>query len=361
MNNIFETYRNNTLFKLLCAGIAFYIFYLLAPFLFPLMLAVALAFLLYPLTKLVRIIPFGRKQFQIPPVISILIAFTVFCAFLFLINEIILMPFFHEINHFLKMLPDYMAKVNSDNYEWLVLDQKTRSSLPSNVLSLLDGLLAWAVSYILEMMKSLVRSTFQMATVFIGLVVVPFLAFYFLKDWEELRNMLLDIFPVPAQPKVEVILEELGLVLSSYVRGMVKLCLFVGVCVTSGLYFLGISYPLILGFFAMLAELVPLVGPIVVSVTTAFLAYETSPYLALKIIVFYFVFYQLDANFFMPKIMGSSINLHPVLIIVSILIGAKLFGIIGLIFAVPTAAVFKVLYKHLWHYKPVTDSAHQKE
>ena len=51
----------------------------------------------------------------------------------------------------------------------------------------------------------------------------------------------------------------------------------------------------------------------------------------------------------MPRIMGSKINLHPVLLIISLLLGAKLFGILGMVFAVPVAAVYKVLYNELWH------------
>lgn len=71
--------------------------------------------------------------------------------------------------------------------------------------------------------------------------------------------------------------------------------------------------------------------------------------MAFHVAVFYAVYYQLDANYILPKIMGKKIDLHPVLVIGSLLIGAKLFGIFGMIFAVPVAAVYRVLYKELWH------------
>ena len=144
-------------------------------------------------------------------------------------------------------------------------------------------------------------------------------------------------------------MDELGDVLSSYVQGMFKLCILVGICITTGVFILGIDYPLILGLMAMIAEIVPVIGPIVISIPAVFLAYAESPVLALKIAVFYFVFYQIDAHYLLPKIMGKSIQLHPVLLILSLLIGAKLFGILGLLFAVPAAGICKVLYKHLWH------------
>ena len=65
--------------------------------------------------------------------------------------------------------------------------------------------------------------------------------------------------------------------------------------------------------------------------------------------LFYLVFYQFDANFLMPRIVGKKIDLHPVILILSLIIGAKLYGILGMLFAVPVAAVYRVLYKELWH------------
>ena len=349
MIDLIHNYKNSTVFKITCAFVAFFIFYHIAAFLFPIMLAVALAFVLHPLTKLFAKIPVGPGKEQLPEVIAILLAFVAMSAFLYILAKIIILPLFGELNQFLVELPEYMKKLDSSNLDWIGLDQKTRSELPSNLLSLIDSMLAWSMSYILEMMKSLVKSTFEMAVLLIGLIVVPFLAFYFLKDWHELRRLMIDIFSYEAQPKVAAIFDELGIVLSSYVRGMFKLCLLVGICITAGVYAIGINYPLILGFLAMIAEVVPVVGPVVVAVPAAFLAYSESPVHALKIIIFYFVFYQIDAHYLLPKIMGKCVQLHPVLLILSLLIGAKLFGILGLLFAVPMSAICKVLYKHLWH------------
>jgi predicted PurR-regulated permease PerM len=85
------------------------------------------------------------------------------------------------------------------------------------------------------------------------------------------------------------------------------------------------------------------------AVPAIFISYGQSSEAALHVAIFYAVYYQLDANYIMPKIMGQKIDLHPVLVIASLLIGAKLFGILGMIFAVPVAAVYRVLYKELWH------------
>ena len=80
-----------------------------------------------------------------------------------------------------------------------------------------------------------------------------------------------------------------------------------------------------------------------------FIAYSQSPQSAFYVALFYLVFYQFDANVLMPRIIGKKIDLHPVILILSLLIGAKLYGILGMLFAVPVAAVYRVLYKELWH------------
>lgn len=349
MFELIENYKNSTVFKVACALAAFFVFYHIAAFLFPIMLAVALAFVLHPLTKLFTKIYFGKIKKQMPESAAILLSFITIAVFMYIVARIIILPLFDELNHFLAALPEYMKRLDSNNLDWIGLDQKTRSELPSNLLALIDTMLAWAMNYVVEMMKSLVASTFEVAVLLVGLIVVPFLSFYFLKDWRELRKLLIDIFSYETRPKVAAIFDELGIVLSSYVRGMFKLCLLVGICITAGVYAIGINYPLILGFLAMIAEVVPVVGPVVVAVPAAFLAYSESPMHAFKIIVFYFVFYQIDAHYLLPKIMGKCVQLHPVLLILSLLIGAKLFGILGLLFAVPVLAICKVLYKHLWH------------
>ena len=350
MNSLFNNYENNTVFKIFLVLLAFFIFYHIAGFLLPIILAIALAFALQPLANLFAQVKIGPARKQISRDFAIILAFVTVAAFMYIVAKLMVLPLFGEVNQFLHELPEYLKRFNSSNPDWLTLGQKTRSELPSNILSLVDSILAWTVSYIFEMIKSLVRSTFQMALILVGLIVIPFLSFYFMKDWQELRSLIIGIFTSKSQPKVAIIWDELGYVLSSYVRGMFKLCILVGFCITTGLFFLGIDFPLILGLMAMIGEVVPFIGPILISIPAVFLAYADSPVLALKIAVFYFVFYQIEAHYLLPKIMGKSIQLHPVLLILSLLIGAKLFGILGLLFAVPVAAVCKVLYKHLWHF-----------
>ena len=112
---------------------------------------------------------------------------------------------------------------------------------------------------------------------------------------------------------------------------------------------MGVNYALVFGFIALFAELIPVVGSLLGAVPAVFVAYGQDPTLAYETAFFYILYYQIDANVIMPKLMGSKINIHPVVLIISVLLGAKLFGILGMVFAIPVAAVYKVLYTELWH------------
>ena len=99
----------------------------------------------------------------------------------------------------------------------------------------------------------------------------------------------------------------------------------------------------------MISELIPLVGSVVGTLSAVFIALLQKPSLALKVLVLYLVYYQVDAQVIMPNLMGHSITLHPVLIILAVMVGGQIGGVAGLIFAVPVLSIIKVLYGYFWH------------
>jgi len=333
-------------FKVASALVALFVFYLVAGFLFPVFMGIALAFALNPLVKFFRKIPFRGGQ-HLPQAVAILLSFVVFGGLIYFLVNYLLLPLFSEVNKLLVRLP--VLTNQSDNGWEIFLNQQTKSALPSNLQTLIDNILALATSHVMAVVQNLVTSTFDMALSLIGLIIVPFLTFYFLKDWRTLRIMTINVFSYESQPLVANILDDIGTMLSAYVKGMFQLCMIAGICITIGTYFLGIQFPLVLGFIAVVVETVPVLGPILGSIPAVFIAYSQDTALALKVVIFYVIFYQIDGQFIMPTIMGKYIALHPVLIILGVLVGGKLFGIVGLLFAVPVVAVCKVLYDHLWH------------
>ena len=163
--------------------------------------------------------------------------------------------------------------------------------------------------------------------------------------------MITDVFTPEARPKVSHVMAKIGIAISGYVEGLWKLSLLSALSVTLVLLVLGVPYPLVFGLIALLAETIPVIGPMISAIPAIFVAYtSTTANTALVVALFYVIYYTMDSQMLQPVVMGKKINLHPVVILLALLIGGKLFGILGMLFAVPVAAVYRVLYDELWHY-----------
>ena len=343
--------KKSTAFKLAVTTVVSYVLYLLAGFLVPLLLAIGLAFALYPLVNSIAKVRMAHGMIKLSRVVAIVLSLMAFCIFVLIAVGFILLPLFGQMNEFLQLLPALTAKANANaaSLDALINNEAALPVLPSSFDMLVDDAMNAAMSFITAMLRNLFRSSMDIAQNLIGLLIVPFLSFYFLKDWRDLREMAINLFNYEDQQLAATVIDEIGYTLSAYIRGLAKCSLVSCFCIAVGTAYIGIDFPMVLGFWALLAEMVPVVGPLMGAVPAIFIAYGQSPSAALDVAIFYLVYYQLDANYIMPRIMGQKIDVHPVILIGSLLIGAKLFGIVGMVFAVPVAAVYRVLYKQLWH------------
>lgn len=355
MLEYWKVIRNSTLFKLgFVFGVSF-ILYLLAPFFLPILLSVALSFALYPLVNFIQSIKLNNQKlsnssFDFSPsyVAAIIISLLGFMMLLTGIVFYLILPLFGQMNDVILKL-SVLANRSDLAVKDVVKNPSILPLLPSNIDMLMDDAIHWAMGFVGSAVQNLLESSLGIISNLVGLLIVPFMSFYLLKDWRELRIMFINVFQEEDRALVSHVLDEIGATLTAYVGAMGKLSLLAGISISCGTMVIGVDYPLVLGFWAILAETVPVVGPLLGAVPAVFLAYSKSQTAAFLVAIFYFVYYQMDANVIMPRLMGKRINLHPVFLIISLLIGAKLFGIIGMVFAVPVAAVYRVLYRELWH------------
>ena len=215
----FSTLRNSTAFKVAVAAFISFIFYLLGNFLLPILLAVGLAFLLHPVTKLFGKITLGRGTIHLSRVVTILMAFVAFGVIVFCAVTFIILPLFGQINALVGKIPDYTTKMDAATFDWLLEDPANYPRLPHNIESLFDYITSWLMGFVAAVLRNLLKSTLDIIANLVGLIVVPFLAFYFLKDWRDLRAMLINFFSYEAQPRVAHIIDEIGITLSCYNSG----------------------------------------------------------------------------------------------------------------------------------------------
>jgi predicted PurR-regulated permease PerM len=113
------------------------------------------------------------------------------------------------------------------------------------------------------------------------------------------------------------------------------------------LLILGVAFPLVLAIIVGITNLIPYIGPIIGAVPALLVALLEQPLLALKVLILIIVVQQVESQLITPYVIGRSVRMHPLAIILALLLAGKLFGIVGLILAIPTVIVLRILGKHL--------------
>lgn len=181
------------------------------------------------------------------------------------------------------------------------------------------------------------------------IVIVPVFAFFFLKDAGFIRLLIVRVFPPgPLQTRVSAILEDVNKTLVSYTRAQILSCLLIGTLCTIGFYLIGLRYALLLGILAGLFEVVPLLGPLAIGIiATATGAFGEDPRRGLYTAIFLIVLRVVHDYVTYPRIVRGGVQLHPLLIIISVIAGEQVAGIPGVFIAIPIVAVFTVIYRHV--------------
>lgn len=182
-----------------------------------------------------------------------------------------------------------------------------------------------------------------------------FASFYFLKDGGRFVDDLLLWFSGEHKLEAEIILRKINAVLGNYLRGQLFLVLLMATLGFAIFSLLGVRFSLILGLIIGLAEIVPMIGPIiagftvvVVSVLDGTSKFALPPlYDGLIVLSAYVILNQIENYFIVPQLMGKIIKLHPLLIFFAVLAGGHLFGILGFMLAVPAAASLRIFFEYL--------------
>lgn len=316
--------------------------------LFPFILSLIIAILLTPAAK--RIHEFlqrmGVKWFPYDG--AILLSFALFVAVIYFISVHILVPFISEFRQFAKSVPDM---INAVQLSLLSVEEKYQLNLmPPEIQNLISRVLQNIGEYTLKVAQFSLSAIFSIASTVLQLILVPFITFYMMKKGDYFVRKFIHLFPDRYTGHLEILFNEIYFVLKAYIRGQLFLSILIGAVVFLGMWIMNIPYPLVIGLLASVVEMIPLIGPIIGAIPPILLGLLQGTGVMAQVIVFYIIVQQLDSHLVMPKLMGSIIDVHPVAIIAGVLIGGEIFGIIGMMIAVPLVAVLQVLLRHMWFY-----------
>ena len=134
---------------------------------------------------------------------------------------------------------------------------------------------------------------------------------------------------------------------SAWLRAQFVLAGVMGVFAAIGLGLMGVPYFYVIAVVAAIGETIPIVGPVVGGITAVAVAITVSPKLAMMVGIYFLVLHQLEANVLVPKIMEKRVGVSPVAVLVALLIGGALWGLVGAILAIPTAAILSIVVEDL--------------
>jgi len=183
----------------------------------------------------------------------------------------------------------------------------------------------------------------HLATIVLAGVLIPFFTYFLLRDSHRMIQFLMDRLP-PAQIETSVAVWcGIDRIIGRYLRGLAIDGMVIGVAATLGLWVLGVNYPLLLGAFSGLANVVPYLGPILggaAAMLTALIQFKSLAPLG-KVLTLYVSIKLLDDVLIQPMTIGHSVHLHPMLLIASVIVGGHAFGLIGMVVAVPAVTVLQ--------------------
>jgi predicted PurR-regulated permease PerM len=185
---------------------------------------------------------------------------------------------------------------------------------------------------------------FEHASFIVELLLIPVLVFYFLSDGPGIRREAGLLLPATWRTRVRRMADDLDRVLDGYVRGQMMMCVIAWVFVSALLFILGVPHAFTLGLLAGLTRAIPVIGPLLGGVPLLLVCLATSGLqTAVVVLVGFTVMHFLESKVLLPKIIGHEVNLHPVSVIVTLLLGLEFFGFLGVFLAVPVAALGKIL------------------
>jgi len=241
-----------------------------------------------------------------------------------------------------------------------VTEGKSLENLPfsdtilPHIQSLLDGIdqktvidnIKGALENIAKQLENIAGNTFTaIKVIFNGIFnafLVLIITFFLVTDDNSVDNFIKSIFPTKygsyIVEKSEKIKNKVGL----WLRGIVTLMLLMFTLYFIGFSILGIEYAMTLAMMGGIAELFPVIGPILAGVPAALIAFNESPWLVLWVIGIIILAQQIEGNIMIPLVMRKAVGLKPVIVLLSVLIGYQLLGIIGILMAVPVAAIASI-------------------
>lgn len=321
-----------------------FLVYLLAPVLMPFLIAALLAYLGNPLVSRLA----GLK---LPRLAAVLIVFIVIFMFVILI-PLLLMPLLEkQLAVFIRNLPAYIDWLQHTVIPWvqghfgIEETELDLSVLKKAFLAHWQQVGGTAASIV----ASLSKSGLVLVGWLVNLVLIPVVTFYLLRDWSALVGRIHELIPRSIEPTVVKLAHDCDVMLGTFMRGQLSVMLALGIFYSIGLWLSGLELALLIGMLAGIVSFVPYLG-VILGILTAGIAAIVQFHDLIHLVPVVIVFgigQLLEGMLLTPLLVGDRIGLHPVAVIFAVMAGGQLFGFVGILLALPVAAVIAVVLRYV--------------
>jgi predicted PurR-regulated permease PerM len=318
--------------------------------LFPFFLSGIIAYLLFPAIKLVetRVLVYKRWP-GAKRTIAVVIVYAASIAAVAGLLAAIVPESFRQGSRFVDAVPDLISEAREQIERW---SGEYGDRVPRDIRDRIESTIGSATSVMIGAFTTIATKTLggvlNVVSVVIGFAIVPFFVFYILKDRDEIFDGLYGTLPPAGRRHAENVIGIINNVLGAYVRAQLTLVAFVAMVVFAGLWLIGVPYALLLGIIAGLAELIPIVGPLLGMLPGILVTLATSPADVFWVLALYIGIQTVQNAFITPRVQGRAVKLHPALIMIVIVVASEAAGLWGIVLAVPLVAAARDVFRYFY-------------
>lgn len=303
----------------------------------PVFIGLLIAWLCDPIVKFLQ----SKK---IPRFAGCIIVYLFLIGIIFMFLYLFLPTFVRQIGDFAGTIPDILAdlKVFGNRFfDTFATDGIDVKAIQTQVYTTIEnfalGLTTNLPNTIINITKSIISSSVNFV---LGLMI----GFYMLFDFDKINSTVLSHMPLKWKDNYAELTTRINTSLRNYVQGVFSVMFLVFITQSIGLTLAGLEAPLLFAVFCAVTDIIPYFGPYIGAIPAVLVGFTISPSVGIFCIISIVIVQLLENNFYQPLIMGHTMQLHPVIIIISLLIFQHFFGIIGMVVATPVVACLKVIF-----------------
>ncbi len=303
----------------------------------PVFIGLLIAWLCDPIVKFLQ----SKK---IPRFAGCIIVYLFLIGIIFMFLYLFLPTFVRQIGDFAGTIPDILAdlKVFGNRFfDTFATDGIDAKAIQTQVYTTIEnfalGLTTNLPNTIINITKSIISSSVSFV---LGLMI----GFYMLFDFDKINSTVLSHMPLKWKDNYAELTTRINTSLRNYVQGVFSVMFLVFITQSIGLTLAGLEAPLLFAVFCAVTDIIPYFGPYIGAIPAVLVGFTISPSVGIFCIISIVIVQLLENNFYQPLIMGHTMQLHPVIIIISLLIFQHFFGIIGMVVATPVVACLKVIF-----------------